>query len=1607
MTQPRIHTLSGIVDWIIENSEHTADQGNRFERLMAAFFRTSPVWVEQFSDVWLWNDSPGNNGEADHGVDLVAKNRYDDGYTAIQAKCYSRTTTLNKPEVDSFISASGSKEFTRRILVSTTFSIGDKAKKEMDRQEKPSSFLLLSELEEAGIDWAAWSPDNFEAVKRTSAKTPRYYQEEALRNVEAGLAAGDRGKMIMACGTGKTYTAQLIAEKLVGAGGTVLFLAPSISLVSQTITEWAAEATVPIAIFGVCSDSKVGTGEVADISPYDLVVPSTTDPELLASNFAKAPDTHMKVVFSTYHSSPVISAAQAAGIPKFDLVICDEAHRTTGVQLKDDEAKKFQMVHDDEHIYAAKRLYMTATPRVYKPHQRVKAAEKEAVLSSMDDEVTYGKELFKISFREAVNRGWLTDYKVLILTVEEQGISEAFQRRTASLGEVNLPEAAKMVGCLNALAKRERIVQEGDVTAFAPGDRVPLQRAVAFSNTIKASRHFADEFARIAKEYQYLTDQGQPLVVETDHVDGNQDSVERRRRLDWLKEQPGEEVSRILSNAKCLTEGIDVPSLDAILFLEPRKSQVDIIQAVGRVMRKAPGKEYGYIVVPIAVPPGSSPEAVLKEGSFKAVWQILSALRSHDEDMNRDINQIRLGKLPKNIEQEHFGADTDEPAAETPQEESADAKAEKAVIEQLELEFDVAEFQELCWAQMVQKVGDDQYLKRWAKNIADIAAALEERIRTLSTAAGVKREFGQFVKALQENLNGSIDADDAIAMLAQHLVTRPVFEAIFPDYSLLTANPIAQAMEDMLVTLEDRENLTTEARDLEAFYESVAYHVDGVTDPHARQAVLIELYEEFFKTAFPKQAASLGIVYTPIEVTDFIVHAADCALRTHFDGASLSDEGVHILDPFTGTGTFIVQMLRSGLIKPHDLARKYSSEIHANEIQLLAYYIATVNIETAYHELTGGTGPIQAFPGIVYTDTFQLGENDDRLDLGVFPANSKRADAQNKLDIRVIVGNPPYSSGQKSANDSNQNLRYENLDGSILDSYASGTTATKKNLYDSYVRAIRWASNRVLRSQHGGIVAYVTNNGYIESTSFDGFRKTVAAEFDFLYVFNLRGNQKGDWKSEGGKIFGEGSQTGAAILVLVRSPNDTKLEAEVSYREVQDGLSTEEKLGLLTGTGTTQPLTQGHWTIVKPNSHGDWIRQRSDTFQSLAPLHERGEPSVFSMRSLGPVTSRDRWNYNSSRTSLERTTESSIAFFNSEVDRFLAAHPEIGGRKSDRGRVAESFVDRDPAKFSWGSKQFQRLGSGIKHVADKAHYRTVAYRPFFPQHFNSNPAMSWSHYRSLEMFPAADSINRVILVTDKGSRVPFSVLMVDNLPDSKFFVDSAPGFPRYHYRDLGESGPLFETEVHEMQRVDAISEHAVSLFVGIRPTLSKDDIFYLVYGLLHSRDYRSTFGNDLRKDLPRIPTNLSGEQAWSLSTAGRELAKLHLGYETVEPWGDLIIDGQSKANYVVDKMRYFQTTDPASGTRIVDRSSIRYNDHLSIRNIPLRAQEWRLGARSAIDWILDQWQVKQDKSGLVNNPNDWAAEHNDPAYIVDLLGRVVTVSMRTLDIVDSLPPLNL
>lgn len=1587
------------------------DKGDRFERLMQAYLYTDPKYAHLIK-VWLWKEFPYRDqlGGQDAGIDLVAQTA-EGTYWAVQCKCYQDTARINKEEVDTFLSTSGRSfkdnqgkrlKFSQRLWISTTNNWSSKANETLQHQDPPVTRINLTDLQEAPVEWHKIDEGVYGEKARIAKKELRNHQKEALARTLSYFQHDNRGKLIMACGTGKTFTSLRIAEELTGKGGTVLFLVPSIALLGQTLREWTADAQEEINAIAVCSDSEITrerkkNEDAETYSVVDLAIPASTNIDNVLKQFEYFELTNkrgMTVVFSTYQSIDVIAATQkrlesiGSKYEKFDLIICDEAHRTTGVTLAGSDESSFVKVHDNGVINADKRIYMTATPRLYTEESRRKADQSSAVICSMDDEALYGKEIYRIGFGEAVERDLLSDYKVLILTLSENDITPEVQQIIQNPEhEISVDDASKLIGCINAMSK-QIIGDKGTINANDPN---PMRRAVAFTPNIKTSRKITNSFNEIGDTYtkSVPTLKQETLVgLRSKHIDGSMSATERDQLMSWLKAEPEDpREARVLTNVRCLSEGVDVPSLDAVMFLSAKNSQVDVVQSVGRVMRKSPGKQYGYIIIPIVVPTDVEPEEALNDNErYKVVWTVLNALRAHDDRFNAIVNKIDLNKnRPEQILVGRPDPDGDGDPFNDPDE----TKQSLAQVTQTSLHFN--ELQNAIYAKMVQKVGDRQYWENWAKSVADIAERQIKRItKTVDEDDEAHMAFREFVRGLKRNINPSITEAQAIEMLAQHIITKPVFEALFEGYSFVQNNAVSVSMQKALDAIESQTAEEADAEQLESFYNSVRKRAEGIDNSAGKQRIVADLYEKFFKTAFPQMVEQLGIVYTPPEVVDFIIHSVNDVLQKEF-GRSLSDENVNILDPFTGTGTFITRLLQTGVIKREDLERKYKHEILANEIVLLAYYIAAVNIENAYHDLLE-KDEYDSFEGIVLTDTFQLSEEDDNTKLfsEALAENSERLQRQKKSPLRVIIGNPPYSVGQASANDNAQNQKYTKLEKRIEQTYARGSKATSiKALYDSYVKAFRWASDRL--SHQGGIVGFVSNGSWIDSNGMDGFRKSLEKEFTSVHVFNLRGNQRTSGETsrrEGGKIFGSGSRTPISITLLVRNPERNIEKANIYYHDIGDYLSREQKLKVISDFGSTGQM---EWLQITPDEHGDWVNFRNSAFQSLIPIQpdkkfDSAARSYFIPYSLGIASGRDAWIYNMSQPRLVEDMRRTVEFYNEQRKKHSGTH--------DFNRK----VSYDTSKISWNDSLLKLCSKNVELKVDKGLLRASLYRPFNKSNLYFDKDFIQRTYQQTKLFPKADTDNLVIATSGVGGSKPFSALISDQIVCLDT-LEKTQCFPLYYYEKATDSSPsLFGENESGYIRHDGISDFILKQATNqYGNDVSKEDIFYYVYGLLHSTDYRTTFANDLKKTLPRLPLIESTDDFWMFSKAGHKLAELHIHYEDVAPYEGVKVSGTQHNNYYVDKLRFIGKND---------KSKILYNDQIAIENIPSKAYDYIVNGRSAVEWILDRYQVKVDKaSGITNDPNDWAKEVGNPRYILDLLLSVINVSIQTVDIVNSLPKL--
>lgn len=1613
-------------------SKDERTKGTKFELFCVKFLREYELYKKEFEKVDIWDN--WGFGESDSGIDIVAKT-HNGEYVAIQCKCYDENTKLDLKQLSTFFITkdrtfnlqSTPIQFTQYMLIDTADDITAKVSNFIEDTNIPFTRLDYDSIAQANINWAIF--DEKGEIEFYDKKQLRNHQKEAIEAIKKEFEINDRTKLIMACGTGKSLTGIRLFDNMINNGQIGVFFAPSIALVAQTLKESFEQSEKSFRAFVVCSDKKVGSqnGDDEDMKAYELPIPPTTNENNLAKYIKQDLDKNERVIiFSTYQSIDVIIKAQKLLNKEFSLVICDEAHRTAGVKIIKDGISLesvFHKVHSDDNIKATKRLYMSATPKIFSQNAKSKAdKDNEVELYSMDDEDIFGREAYNLKFDKALALGLLTEYKVLITIINQEEVAEVTNTLSKAKkdGYVNLnidgketPVDIELIGKI--LATYKSLLKNDVYTIDTTGNKEALEedtskimkRAIAFNNSIAVSKTRQSVFSPTIKLYNDLIKKDNQKI-HIDHIDGTMNQSIKNTKLSWLKENNDE--IRILSNARCLTEGVDVPALDAVIFFDARDSMVDIVQAVGRVMRKAQNKQYGYIILPIMLDNKSEKDfdQILDSKDFKGVWKILKAIRSHDESLVSEVEftkKIKINAVGDKLTNKETtngtkgGGEIEPTSGDTKRDGGSYTTEDLFTAQRLE------ELAKRMYAIIPNKLGDREYWGSFAKNIAKIVPILELRIKELlKSDEKIKNEIEKFLKALRDNINSSITEQDAITMLIQHIITRPIFEAIFPNGEFKLKNAVSKSMERVYDKLE-RHSLSDETKSLSSLYKSIGDNANYAKSDKEKQEIIKNLYDNFFNNAFKKESQKLGIVYTPIEVVDFIIHSVNYALKKHF-GKELKDKKVNILDGFTGTGTFIVRLIQSGLLAGN-LTHKYKNELHANEITLLAYYIANLNIAAAYHQALGTSDKDSYLmpPKLLLTDTFEMEETKDwmpALEDEILGENKENRRTQRNTPIDVIIGNPPYSKGQESGNDNNQNTFYPKLIKKLQDTYIKESNSPK-NTFDTYKLAIRWASDRIERN---GIIGYVTNGSFIDGNSDDGLRACLESEFSYIYIINLRGNQRTqgeESRKEGGKIFGGGSRTPVAITLLIKDENYKGQKAQINYFDIGDYLSREQKLNKI---NHYHDISKVDFTRIIPNKFNDWIDQRDESFNAFIEIANKNTKfkqglDIFECFSMGVVTNRDTWVYNYSKDELSKNMKKSIEFFNSQLGK------------------NENELDVNTKKISWSRKLKGLTKKTNEEKFNKNKIRICLYRPFNKEWLYYDNAFNEMHCQLDNIYPTDNekSENICFQITGTTNGKDFSLMATNIMPDLQTLTNGQC-FPLYYYEkvkneelDLKDKDAII---IDGYERKDAIRDWALAEFQKVYNdrNITKEDIFYYIYGLFHSKEYISKYKNNLSKMLPRIPYCID---FWGFSRIGKELANIHLNYENIdiklskatirqsqktqnslfEPVKELSDD-----DFKVTKMRFDKNI------KITDKpSEIIYNNKIVIANIDEKAYDYIVNGKSAIAWVMERYQVKTDEdSGITNDPNLYS---DNPRYIVDLMMRVIEVSLRSVELIEKLPALDI
>ena len=1309
----------------------------------------------------------------------------------------------------------------------------------------------------------------------------------------------------------------------------------------QSMREWSDNANRPHRYLLVCSDKTTRD----DASSAELPIPPTTNPAELSRELGKRSD-RLTVIFSTYHSLPSVKRAMRGR--EFDLVFADEAHRTTGTTLRTsdpdgrggDDHTYYTMIHD---IPSKKHLYMTATERLYS--DALKANAERAVIS-MDDERIYGKRFYELTFKEAVESRLLTDFRVKIQVLPEEFIGKEAQQKLAKDSELDMKEPTRLAAIWHAITK--------------PDDgRGVLQRVIVFSNTIKKSQEFAgvDQseegvFSKVVDEYNKMKKTG--FRTETRHIDGKSKALDRRRDIKWLSDSHQDpKTCRILSNARCLSEGVDVPALDGVVFLEPRKSKIDVVQSVGRVMRRAEGKDTGYVILPVVVPAGKAYHESLNDGkTFKVAWDVLRALRSHDESFAVEINRLILDDSEDTNKKRKGRVDVD---VELP----------KGVKGMDGREIITAFFGQLKSA-LVREVGNANYYDSYGREIGAAAAKIESRIQDRVKSGGnAKKAITDFNTSLKRVVSNSINEKQTVQVVAQHIVLSRIFDGLF-EGRFRSENPVAKEFEKIVRKM----NMPDITRDLEEFYKDVDEEMNQITSRSGRQTFIKKIYGNFFATVDKKGAEKHGIVYTPIECIDFIINSVEYLLHRHFN-KGFNIKGIKVLEPFAGTGTFITRLLESGLLKSN-IEAKYLHDISANELILLAHYVATINIETTYKSLSKKAIYIP-FPGMSYTDTLGMNPRHlERPDLSRrqktmdkdLPELDKRIKDQMEKKIDVIIGNPPYSAKQKSFDDSNPNISYPDLDKRLAETYGRHLRGmAKAMLRDSYIRSIRWMSDRIANN---GIIGIITNGSFMRSAVASGMRAHMAKEFDEIWCFDLLGNA--GIKNNGRNIFeysGQigGSKTPITILFLVKNKKNYKNNATIKYYSIgPEYYSGEEKRNRVKELRSIENII--NWIEIFPDRHNDWLDQRSEKFYEYFPMGKKNnksdnEKAIFDEYSSGIKTHRDIWVYNSSKIELTKNMKIHIKYYN-----------EMNVKK----------IKHDPTRGKWSSDMTEkRIRKGKQEFDDKK-IRITSYRPFFNQKLYYDSIFNTAMAKIALLFPNKNTDN-IVIVVPYNTGIKFSTLITDKIPNLTMLGAGYPlqCFPLYIYKNNTRIENILDSTLQEYQT------HYKN------NNITKKDIFYYIYGILHHPTYRSKFANNLMKELPHIPMAPNFKK---FTMIGKKLADLHIGYESCKRYN------LGKPKFIPKKFSKLSfgnitTTKNGKMKRLIDYSTIRIDGQVIFENIP--KINYIINGRTPLAWIVDRYKLTMDKeSGIINDP----CTGTD---IISVMERAVYVGLESERLIAQLP----
>lgn len=1557
-----------------KESKDNVSKGKAFEYYTKSFIKKCISLEKSIAEdkIYLWKDFPYKS-TIDLGIDIVYEEERDgvSDFVGVQCKFKEKNTTLYADDLKTFLGllnsnfdVAGKKRRYSRGEIYTTSSNVSKNLTAMLKDFNPTTKLITySDFCKYPFDFTS-DVENIKVVK----KELRAYQKKAIEKITEGFLDTDRGKLIMACGTGKTLVAVKVVKNF--SEKSILYLLPSLSLVQQTLNVFSSDSDFKLEVGIVCSAKDIKTPSNDDehlITKEDLIcvtgLKPTTDVKEISRFIDKESKKRTKILFCTYQSLDKIYEAYKTNqdLRKLDLVICDEAHKTAGVKEKE-KISNFRLIQDKSKILYDKILFMTATPKIYggKAKKQAENASSIETLFSMDNESVYGKVFFEYNFDKAIKDGFLTDYKVVILKIKRSGLDKSKNGNVYFTKEFPF-EFDKERNILDT--ENEQRSREGyHKVIFDFLEDKGIKRALNFTGKVSESKDIKDTIN------QTEANKANKGNFEAYHLDGDNSIFQRKSGLDWLeKEEEDIKKIKIMSNAKLLTEGIDVPNIDCIIFSRPKSSTVDIVQAVGRAIRKSKNKQFGYIILPIIVPSDIDDKQALNSSQYKEIWKVLSALRSHDEALSLEIDKINFNTKPEKIDVVEY--EVDKHGNVTKIEEDVETQTRFSGLDK-DASFDTS----LIYTKILDEVGDTDYWDAWTNLIVDLFKKLKDKIHTELTKDEIfEKEFLEFIDFLKKTVKEDIDKETVEIMLCQHLISEPIFHSLFNDKDILSNIPIYKALEDVLSKLQTtKDELRSE---LKEFYETVEKRAKNITNFKGRQDFLNKVYDDFFRKIDKEVSKSDGVFYTRQDVVQFMIRISNDIFKKEFN-KDIDSKEVLIIDPFVGTGNFIVNILdyfRNTLnTSKDDMAFKYTNDIFCNEINLLAYYIASVNIEYTYQELTQETNP---FKNISFVDTFKtledtLQEQTPEFTGDLFSTlndtNTKRIETQKKVQFNFLITNPPYFRDKKGS--------YEKIDDKIESWYQKNNDKSKNfmSLYDHYVRTFVCIQERL---DNDGVACVITNNSFIDNNTFYLFREHLQRNFYKVYHFDLKGAgrhlSKEEIKKQGGNVFGIMTRVGITILVKKKEYQDSV--GKVFLYSIKDYTKQEEKLKILENIRTLDDLkdTLKEFSPVEQEEpyKNIWINQGNKEYHnSFVNLCSKDNTlSIFTRNSKGLKSNRETWVIDFSREQLETKAKKLIEENNKIIKDSLEKHN------------SKDFV-----------MNFENVPAKEKLYFKEDKVIEIFTKPFVKKWCYLEKKLFHSTYQTLNIF-RKEHQNIGICLTDKGHG-DFSSVMSD-INFNLALIKNTNVYPLYFFTD-----DILDSNINK-----GSLEYLKKIY---NKEITDKELFYYVYGITNSLEYKEVYENDLFRNDPKIPILKKVDDFLETSKIGQELSKLHLGYETLDPYQK--IDTSLNEYDIVNREGFTKLK-----YNDIEKTSLKYNEHINIDNIPVDLfNKYLISGKNIVDHLIGYYKIQNktdipylDNNKMFSNPNNFDTELKGK-YIYDLIQKGITLGIKTQKLLESIPKID-